>query len=100
VASTFPEAAGLFAEVEGGERLRLCADTCHLFAAGYGLDRPDGGTARVDRRTKELLTRIAPGNIAVIDHEDLDRLSAEGLVEAGVGGGGNAARSISGLPML
>ncbi|MDP9343240.1 MAG: deoxyribonuclease IV [Actinomycetota bacterium] len=42
VASTFPEAAGLFAEVEGGERLRLCADTCHLFAAGYGLDRPDG----------------------------------------------------------
>jgi len=32
----------------------------------------------------------------VIDHEDLDRLSAEGLVEAGVGGVVNAARSISG----
>jgi deoxyribonuclease-4 len=42
VASTFPEAARLFAEVERGERLRLCADTCHLFAAGQALDRPDG----------------------------------------------------------
>ncbi len=42
VASTFPEAALLFAAVEGGEGLRLCADTCHLFAAGYALDGPDG----------------------------------------------------------
>jgi len=42
VASTFPEAARLFAEVERGERLWLCADTCHLFAAGYGLDRAEG----------------------------------------------------------
>ena len=41
VASTFPEAARLFEAVED-PRLRLCADTCHLFAAGYGLDRPDG----------------------------------------------------------
>jgi uncharacterized membrane-anchored protein len=52
--------------------------------------------ARVDRRTKRLLQRIQPGEIAVIDHEDLDRLAAEGLVEAGVGGVVNAARSISG----
>lgn len=41
VASTFPEAARLFAAVQD-PRLRLCADTCHLFVAGYGLDRPDG----------------------------------------------------------
>src|SRR5438874_3644024 len=52
--------------------------------------------ARVDRRTKNLLRRIQPGEIAVIDHEDLDRLSAEGLVAAGVAGVVNAARSISG----
>ena len=40
--------------------------------------------ARVDRRTKNLLRRIQPGEIAVIDHEDLDRVAAEGLVERGV----------------
>ncbi|MDP9295491.1 MAG: putative cytokinetic ring protein SteA [Actinomycetota bacterium] len=58
--------------------------------------RPDGGTARVDRRTKDLLTRIAPGNIAVIDHEDLDRVSAEGIVSSGAAAVVNASRSISG----
>jgi deoxyribonuclease-4 len=42
VASTFGEARRLFDETPGGERLRLCIDTCHLFAAGYALDRPDG----------------------------------------------------------
>jgi uncharacterized membrane-anchored protein len=51
---------------------------------------------RVDRRTKELLTRIEPGEIAVIDHEDLDRVSAEGLVTSGAAGVINARRSISG----
>jgi uncharacterized membrane-anchored protein len=54
------------------------------------------GTARVDRRTKNLLQRIQPGDIAVIDHEDLDRVAAEGLIEARVGGVVNAARSLSG----
>ena len=46
-------------------------------------------TARVDRRTKNLLQRVQPGEIAVIDHEDLDRVSAEGLVARSVA----AARS-------
>jgi deoxyribonuclease-4 len=41
VATTFPEAARLFRSV-GDDRLRLCADTCHLFAGGYALDREDG----------------------------------------------------------
>jgi uncharacterized membrane-anchored protein len=54
------------------------------------------GTARVDRRTKDLIKRLQPGDIAVIDHEDLDRIAAEGLVEARVSGVVNAARSISG----
>jgi len=52
--------------------------------------------ARVDRRTKRLLRRIQPGEIAVIDHEDLDRISAEGLVERGVSAVVNASQSISG----
>jgi uncharacterized membrane-anchored protein len=54
------------------------------------------GAARVDLRTKRLVLRAQPGDVAVIDHEDLDRVSAEGLAEAGVGGVVNAARSTSG----
>jgi uncharacterized membrane-anchored protein len=52
--------------------------------------------ARVDRRTKNLLRRVQVGEIAVIDHEDLDRISAESLVEKGVAAVVNAAPSISG----
>ncbi|HXF73444.1 MAG TPA: TIM barrel protein, partial [Actinomycetota bacterium] len=44
VASTLPEAARLFDAV-GDDRLRLCLDTCHLFAAGYALDELDGVAA-------------------------------------------------------
>src|SRR5687768_6556636 len=42
------------------------------------------GPARLDRRTKRLVRRLAPGDVAIIDHRDLDRVSAEELVEAGV----------------
>jgi len=54
------------------------------------------GVARVGRRTKDLVKRLAPGEIAVIDHVDLDRVAAESLVGAGVGAVVNAAQSISG----
>jgi uncharacterized membrane-anchored protein len=50
----------------------------------------------VDRRTKDLVPRAAPGDVAVIDHEDLDRVAAEGLADAGVSAVVNAAASISG----
>ena len=52
--------------------------------------------ARVDRRTKKLLQRVQPGEVAVIDHEDLDRVAAEGLVARGVSAVVNAGRSITG----
>jgi uncharacterized membrane-anchored protein len=52
--------------------------------------------ARVDARTKRLVSRLQPGDVAVLDHEDLDRVSAEGLVGAGVAAVVNARRSISG----
>ncbi len=52
--------------------------------------------ARVDRRTKSLLRRLQPGDVAVIDHEDLDRVAAEELVARGASAVVNAARSISG----
>lgn len=42
------------------------------------------GPARSDRRTKNLATRLRPGDIAVIDHADLDALAARSLAEARV----------------
>ena len=60
---------------------------------GAGRPRPRAtgvatGRARVDRRTKNLIPRLQPGEVAVIDHEDLDRVAAEGLIRAQAGGGG------------
>lgn len=54
------------------------------------------GTARLDKRTKDLVKRLGRGDIAIIDHQDMDRLSAESLLEAGVDVVINAAQSISG----
>ncbi len=54
------------------------------------------GTVRLDRRTKNLTKRLRPGDIAVIDHVDIDRVSADSLVSAGVGAVVNVAPSISG----
>jgi uncharacterized membrane-anchored protein len=42
------------------------------------------GRARLDRRTKRLVKRLAREDIAIIDHADLDRVSAEELIESGV----------------
>ena len=42
------------------------------------------GPARLDRRTKHLVRRLTSDDIAIIDHTDLDRVSAEELVESGV----------------
>lgn len=54
------------------------------------------GPARLDRRTKNLTSRLQPGDVAIIDHEDLDRLAAEGLLQQRVGAVVNVARSLSG----
>ncbi len=54
------------------------------------------GVARVDRHPSHLLTRLRPGDIAVIDHLDMDRATAQSLVDAGVAAVLNAAPMISG----
>lgn len=54
------------------------------------------GLARVDRRTKNLVKRLQPGELAVIDHEDIDEVAGQALVEARARAVINAARSISG----
>ncbi len=53
-------------------------------------------TARLDRRTKNLANRLGPGEIAIIDHVDLDMTGADALVGRHVAAVVNAARSISG----
>ncbi|PXY19305.1 putative cytokinetic ring protein SteA [Prauserella muralis] len=54
------------------------------------------GTARVDRRTKELLRRVGPGDIVVLDEVDIDRSTADALVRAEVAAVVNGSPSISG----
>ncbi|HET7476847.1 MAG TPA: putative cytokinetic ring protein SteA [Dermatophilaceae bacterium] len=54
------------------------------------------GIVRVDPRTKHLTKRLRPGEIAVIDHQDLDKVSAEALLACRPAAVVNAARSISG----
>jgi uncharacterized membrane-anchored protein len=54
------------------------------------------GAARLDRRTKRLVGRLRPGDVAVIDHVDLDRLAADALVAAGAAAVLNAKPSVSG----
>jgi uncharacterized membrane-anchored protein len=53
-------------------------------------------TVRIDRRTKELVKRIEPGEIAIIDHQDLDGIAADGLIAGGAAAVVNASASISG----
>jgi uncharacterized membrane-anchored protein len=54
------------------------------------------GTARLGRRTKELVKRLRPGDIAVIDHINIDRIAAEELIATGVGAVVNASQSSDG----
>ena len=52
--------------------------------------------ARLDRRTKSLTERLRPGDIAIIDHADLDRVSAEALLNRQVSAVVNVAASMTG----
>jgi len=45
---------------------------------------PVQGSARLGRRTKDLVKRLDPTDVAVIDHRNLDRIAAEELAGCGV----------------
>jgi len=60
------------------------------------VDRAVSGPARLGRRTKVLVKTLAPGAIAVLDHRDLDRVSAEDLITAGVVAVLNCSQSSTG----
>ena len=42
------------------------------------------GRARLGRKTKDLVKRLEPIDIAIIDHADIDRIAAEELIATGV----------------
>lgn len=54
------------------------------------------GTIRLDKRTKNLAKRLKPGDIALIDHVDIDSTAANMLVEAKAAAVINASKSCSG----
>jgi uncharacterized membrane-anchored protein len=54
------------------------------------------GRAKLGRRTKNLVSRLGPDDVAIIDHQDIDRVSAEELLESGVRVVVNVARSQTG----
>jgi uncharacterized membrane-anchored protein len=54
------------------------------------------GTVRLGRRTKDLVKRLHPGDVAVVDHVNVDRIAAEELIATGVGAVVNAAQSSDG----
>lgn len=58
--------------------------------------RTIAGPARLGRRTKQLVKRLAPGDVAVIDHLDVDRVSAEELIGCGAAAVLNCRPSSSG----
>lgn len=54
------------------------------------------GIIRLDKRTKKLARRLRKGEIALIDHEDIDSVSAQMLIECEASAVVNASPSISG----
>src|SRR5215211_2130565 len=63
---------------------------------GARADSAVEGTARLGERTKHLVKRLRPGEVAVIDHVDIDRIAAEELIEAEVVAVLNASPSSQG----
>jgi uncharacterized membrane-anchored protein len=57
---------------------------------------PVEGTARLGARTKHLVKRLQPGDVAVIDHVNVDRIAAEELISSGVAAVLNASPSSDG----
>jgi len=63
---------------------------------GAAADGAIEGTVRLGRRTKHLVKRLAPGDVAVIDHRNIDRIAAEELIATGARAVINAAPSSDG----
>jgi len=53
--------------------------------SGPGSPVSTTGTARVGRKTKDLVKQLEPGDVAVIGHRNIDRIAAEDLAASGIG---------------
>jgi uncharacterized membrane-anchored protein len=60
------------------------------------VDGPIAGTARLGKKTKDLVKRLRPGDVAIIDHRDIDRIAAEELIASGVRAVVNVSQSSTG----
>ena len=88
----------------GRSRSGTLSNTMRHYSRKFAGGRGNGSTdlpglvapARLDRRTKNLTRRLRPGDIAIIDHADLDRVSAESLLSREVVAVVNAAPSMTG----
>jgi uncharacterized membrane-anchored protein len=78
--------------VAGGRRLPELL----LRRNGAPAAEPIQGSARLGRRTKELVKRLGPHDVAVIDHLNIDRVAAEELIATGVRAVVNASESSDG----
>ena len=85
----FAQLQAIFNQVEAPERLGLCVDTCHIFAAGYSLE-PGGG---YDETLEELDRTVGLGRVRVWHLNDsrrergsrVDRHAGIGLGHLGLG---------------
>lgn len=70
----------------------------YLQARRNGESQPGAvsGSARLGRKTKHLVKRLAPGDVAVIDHTNIDRIAAEELIATGVEAVVNVSSSSNG----
>ncbi len=73
----------------------LRADSALIGASCPRVGHPVVGPARLGRRTKLLVRRLLAGDVAIIDHAGIDRVSAEELLAGGVRGVLNCSASLS-----
>src|SRR5690349_867268 len=87
-------------ECSGGQKQRLHSMLANFWprraASPPAREGSIAGRVRVDRRTKDLCLRLRAGEIAVIDHADLDTAAAFALAELRPAAVINAAPSVTG----
>jgi uncharacterized membrane-anchored protein len=64
--------------------------------SGASAEEPIRGSVKLGRRTKDLVKRLRPGDVAVVDHVNIDRIAAEELIATGVSAVINASPSSDG----
>jgi uncharacterized membrane-anchored protein len=67
-----------------------------LTSRNGGGDGPIHGSARLGKKTKDLVKRLGPADVAVINHTNIDRIAAEELIGTGVKAVINVSRSSNG----